>query len=60
MPIAESILNKLTCCFSTDGHIVIEPILFSIICGGNACKKCVIDSEEEAIKCFRLDCKLDY
>jgi hypothetical protein len=50
MPITEAILNQLKCCFSNDGHIAIEPILVS--CGDNACKKCVVDSKEEAIKCF--------
>jgi len=50
MPIPEAILNQMKCCFFNDGHIAIEPILAS--CGGNICKKCVIDSKEEAIKCF--------
>jgi hypothetical protein len=50
MPITEAILNQLKCCFSNDGHIAIEPILVS--CGDNACKKCAVDSKEEAIKCF--------
>jgi hypothetical protein len=50
MPIPEVFLNQLKCCFSNDGHIAIEPILVG--CGDNGCKKCVIDSKEEAIKCF--------
>ena len=50
MPIPEAILNQMKCCFLKDDHIAIEPILAS--CGGNICKKCVIDSKEETIKCF--------
>jgi hypothetical protein len=53
MPIPEAILNQLKCCLSNDGHVAIEPILVS--CGSSVCKKCVIDSKDEAIKC--LSCK---
>ena len=49
MPIPEAILNQLKFCLSNDGHIVIEPILVS--CGSSVCKKCLIASKDEAIKC---------
>ena len=50
MPIPKSLLDQMKCCFLNDGHIAIEPITIS--CGANACKKCVIDSKEEVMKCF--------
>ncbi len=51
MSIPEKILKSLKCCLSGDeSHIFHEPILLK--CGGNACKKCVIDSTDLKIKCF--------
>jgi hypothetical protein len=50
MPIPEAILNQMKCCLFNDGHIAIEPILVS--CGSSVCKKCVVGSKEEVIKCF--------
>ena len=50
MPISENLLDQMKCSFHNNGHIAIEPITIS--CGANACKKCVIDSKEEIIKCF--------
>jgi hypothetical protein len=53
MPIPENILNQMICCLNTDGHIVNEPILLK--CGANACKKCVIESTNSAMKCFNCN-----
>jgi hypothetical protein len=51
MPISQKILNLIRCCLSDDGHIIIiEPV--NLICGLNACKKCVDDSTLTTIQCF--------
>jgi hypothetical protein len=50
MSIPEAILNQMKCCFLNDGHIAIEPLIIN--CGGNVCKKCVVDYNEDVFKCF--------
>jgi hypothetical protein len=53
MPIPEIYLNQIKCCLNNDGHIVNEPILLN--CGANACKKCVIDSTDDILRCFNCN-----
>jgi hypothetical protein len=50
MPLPETLLNQMKCCLENDGHIAIEPIVLK--CGKNACKKCIVDSKEEIVKCY--------
>ena len=50
MPLPEHLFKKIKCCLSNDNHIVHEPIYFK--CDFNACKKCIIDSKLETLKCF--------
>ena len=54
MPIPDTVLNKMICCLSDDGHIVHEPIVLK--CGANACKKCVTNSTVATIQCFGCNC----
>ena len=55
MPIPEALLKEIKCCITNDDHFVEEPILLK--CGGNACKKCINDSVEPLIKCYRCNNK---
>jgi hypothetical protein len=50
MPIPESVLDGIKCCFYNDGHIAIEPILAS--CGAIGCKQCLLRSNIEEIDCY--------
>ena len=47
--------KEILCCLTTDRHIVEEPILLK--CGGNACKKCILNSNEKLIRCFSCEDK---
>jgi hypothetical protein len=58
MVISNDLLNQIKCCLSTDGHIVIEPVVLN--CGGNACKECVKSSLNNIpIDCFSCSRKHD-
>jgi hypothetical protein len=46
----EEVLNGMKCCFYSDGHIAIEPILVS--CGAIGCKQCLLRSNIEEIDCY--------
>ena len=50
MPLPETLLHQMYCSLDNDGHIAIEPIVLK--CGKHACRKCVIDSKIELIKCY--------
>jgi hypothetical protein len=50
MTIPETLLKQMRCCLYDDEHIVHEPIV--LICGFNACKKCINCSTVTTIKCF--------
>jgi hypothetical protein len=50
MVISDALLNQIKCCLSTDGHIVIEPVVLK--CGGNACRECANSSPNT----FSIDC----
>ncbi len=49
MVISDALLNQIKCCLSTDGHIVIEPVVLK--CGGNACRECA-NPNTFSIDCF--------
>jgi hypothetical protein len=55
MPINEALLSQIRCCLSNDGHIVQIPILMK--CGSNCCKKCILGSNDEMIKCYNCSDK---
>ncbi len=49
MVISDALLNQIKCCLSTDGHIVIEPVVLK--CGGNACRECANSSPNDCFSC---------
>ena len=53
MPLPEAFLNQIKCCASSDGHIVIEPLL--VKCGVNACKECIKNAKEGVINCYNCN-----
>ena len=53
MPTSKEISKQIVCCLTKDGHVVEEPILLK--CGGNACKKCILNSNEKFIRCFSCE-----
>ena len=56
MVISDALLNQIKCCLSTDGHIVIEPVVLK--CGGNACRECANSSPNtfSFSNSFSIDC----
>jgi hypothetical protein len=62
---SEDLLMKqmFRCCLfeQQDSHTVLEPVLLT--CGGNSCKKCLFDSQNDSFKCFNCNsqhCKKDF
>jgi hypothetical protein len=50
MAIPDEIQKYMKCSFDNDNHIVNQAILLP--CGGNVCKKCIIDSLSSSLKCY--------
>ena len=49
MPISETLLNQLKCCFSNDEHVAFEPI--NVSCGAICCRECIDSSNIEELDC---------
>ena len=58
MPLQEELLKKIKCCFHTDGHIAIDPILV-LPCQSSACKQCIVNSKEANLNCLNCNQKHD-
>ena len=54
MSIPKDVVRQLKCCLTDqESHTVLEPILLK--CGGNGCKKCVLESVNDMFKCFNCN-----
>ena len=58
MPLQEKLLKRIKCCFHTDGHIAIDPVLV-LPCQSSACKQCIVNSKVANLNCIICNQKHD-